>query len=128
VSARIRIGLVGGNAERGWARDAHVPAVKHLADTFELAAVSARTQEAAEAARSAMMVLGCHGSGCVSTLEVVRGTADKPFLFEREGKHGRIGISGGHPDSYQAGVLTLASQLEANTTPAVPGLSGPRPI
>jgi predicted dehydrogenase len=302
MSALIRVGLVGGNAERGWARDAHVPALKHLADTFELAAVSARTQEAAEAARSTfgaqrafgdslalakdpgidlvvvtvkvpehravvlealaagkhvycewplgrdageavemaamvrpgshaviglqglsapairqaaalvasgaigqplslrvmsptagwgrsappfyaylqdkrngatletiagghtlaaietivgayvqvdarnsilrrrvqisgtektverscadhMMVLGHHDSGCVSTLEVVSGTADKPFLFELEGEQGRISISGGHPGGYQAGVLTLASSV--GVASAVPGLSGP---
>jgi predicted dehydrogenase len=48
----IRLGIVGANAERGWAKDAHVPALKHL-PRFQIAAVSAPTQERAEAAAKA---------------------------------------------------------------------------
>ena len=50
-SAKIRVGIIGANAERGWARDAHIPALKSLAQDFELSAVSARTQDIAELAR-----------------------------------------------------------------------------
>ena len=50
---KIRVGIVGANAERGWARDAHLPALRHLPDDFELAAISARTQELADQARAA---------------------------------------------------------------------------
>jgi predicted dehydrogenase len=49
----IRVGIVGGHPERGWAYDAHVPALRRLGEDFTLAAVSARTQEMAEAARAA---------------------------------------------------------------------------
>ena len=52
-TAKIRVGIVGANPERGWARDAHVPALQHLSDQYELAAVSARTQEIADAAKAA---------------------------------------------------------------------------
>src|SRR6516164_6889129 len=48
----IRVGIVGANAQRAWAHDAHVPALAALPG-FQLAAVSARTQELAEAARAA---------------------------------------------------------------------------
>jgi predicted dehydrogenase len=48
----IRVGIVGANAERGWARDAHVDALAALPD-LELDAVSARNQDLAEAARAA---------------------------------------------------------------------------
>jgi predicted dehydrogenase len=48
---KIRVGIVGANAARGWARDAHIPALKALEHDFELTAVSARTQEIAEEAR-----------------------------------------------------------------------------
>jgi predicted dehydrogenase len=48
-----RIGLVGGNATRAWAHDAHVPALKALAYRFVIEAVSARTQELADAAAAA---------------------------------------------------------------------------
>jgi predicted dehydrogenase len=48
----LRVGIVGANAARGWAKDAHVPALRGL-PRFALAAVSARTRENAEAAAKA---------------------------------------------------------------------------
>jgi predicted dehydrogenase len=48
----LRVGIVGANAARGWARDSHRPALASLAQ-FSLAAVSARTQVLAEEARVA---------------------------------------------------------------------------
>ena len=47
----IRVGIVGANAERGWARDAHLDALRALSSTFTISAVSARdlTQAAAAA-------------------------------------------------------------------------------
>ena len=45
----LRVGIIGANAERGWARESHVPAVQHL-DGLELAAVANKGQEAADAA------------------------------------------------------------------------------
>lgn len=53
LSGKIRLGIVGANAARGWARDAHLPALKALTHEYELRAVSARTQEIADAAREA---------------------------------------------------------------------------
>ena len=47
------MGIVGANPERGWARDAHVPALAALGDRFALTAVSARTRQIADAARTA---------------------------------------------------------------------------
>lgn len=47
----LRVAIVGANAERGWARDAHLPALRALPETFSVAAVSARSQQAAEQAR-----------------------------------------------------------------------------
>jgi predicted dehydrogenase len=48
----LRVGIVGANAERAWARDAHIPALRTLPQ-FSLAAVSARTQELADKAAAA---------------------------------------------------------------------------
>lgn len=48
----IRVGVAGGNAQRGWAHDAHAPALRRLAD-YELVAVSARTRTLAEEACAA---------------------------------------------------------------------------
>lgn len=49
TSAPIRVGIVGANPERGWARDAHLAALRALPD-FAIAAVSARTQQIADEA------------------------------------------------------------------------------
>lgn len=67
----IRVGVVGGNAERGWARDAHVPALARLPQ-FALAAVSARSQEAAEAAARAFGAARAYGDtfGMIADPEV----------------------------------------------------------
>jgi predicted dehydrogenase len=47
--APLRIGFAGANADRGWARDAHLAAIKTIPD-LTIAAVSARTQEIADGA------------------------------------------------------------------------------
>jgi predicted dehydrogenase len=52
MSEPLRVGVVGANADRGWARDAHFPALAKLRQ-FKLAAVSARTQALADEARAA---------------------------------------------------------------------------
>jgi predicted dehydrogenase len=49
--APLRIGIIGANPERGWARDAHLPALRAL-DGFVIQAVSARTQDIADAAKA----------------------------------------------------------------------------
>jgi predicted dehydrogenase len=46
----LRIGFAGANAERGWAKDAHLGAIKALPD-LTVQAVSARTQEIADGAK-----------------------------------------------------------------------------
>jgi predicted dehydrogenase len=52
MDTALRVGIVGANAHRAWARDAHIPALAGLPG-LELAAVSARTQSLAEEARVA---------------------------------------------------------------------------
>ena len=48
----LRLGIVGANPERGWARDTHIPALSALPG-LEIFAVSARTQQIADAAAAA---------------------------------------------------------------------------
>ncbi|MFC4595743.1 Gfo/Idh/MocA family protein [Sphingobium tyrosinilyticum] len=48
--APVRVGIVGANAQRGWARDAHLDALRSLSSLYRIAAVSARDQAQAEAA------------------------------------------------------------------------------
>jgi predicted dehydrogenase len=56
----LRVGIIGANAERGWARESHVPAVQHV-DGLELAAVANKGQAAADAAAEAFGVARAYG-------------------------------------------------------------------
>lgn len=51
----LQVGVIGANAQSGWARESHVPAVQALAG-FQLAAVATSTRETAAAARDAFGV------------------------------------------------------------------------
>jgi predicted dehydrogenase len=46
----IRVGIIGANPDRGWAAQAHIPALKSLADDFEITALSTSRRESADAA------------------------------------------------------------------------------
>src|SRR5205809_3670661 len=48
---RIRVGIIGANPDRGWAAQAHIPALKSLSDDFEISALSTSRRESADAAR-----------------------------------------------------------------------------
>src|SRR5260221_12605652 len=47
---RIRVGIIGANPDRGWAAQAHIPALKVLSDDFEITALSTSRRESADAA------------------------------------------------------------------------------
>src|SRR5438034_1142375 len=47
---RIRVGIIGANPDRGWAAQAHIPALTSLADDFEITALSTSRHESADAA------------------------------------------------------------------------------
>src|SRR3954453_21914415 len=47
---RIRVGIIGANPERGWAAQAHIPALRSLADDFEITALSTTRRASAAAA------------------------------------------------------------------------------
>src|SRR5256885_5623745 len=47
---RIRVGIIGANPDRGWAAQAHIPALKSLSDDFEMTALSTSRRESADAA------------------------------------------------------------------------------
>jgi predicted dehydrogenase len=74
-----------------------------------------------------MIVLGRHEGGCISTLEVAGGVADKPFTLELEGENGWLRITGNNPGGYQTGMLTLQSNVTGSPVPELvtSGLKGP---
>jgi predicted dehydrogenase len=47
---RIRVGIIGANPDRGWAAQAHIPALKSLSDDFKITALSTSRRESADAA------------------------------------------------------------------------------
>src|SRR5260221_6514964 len=47
---RIRVGIIGANRDRGWAAEAHIPALQSLSDDFEITALSTSRRESADAA------------------------------------------------------------------------------
>src|SRR5947209_14098349 len=47
---RIPVGIIGANPDRGWAAQAHIPALKSLSDDFEITALSTSRRESANAA------------------------------------------------------------------------------
>src|SRR5438876_4507878 len=47
---RIRVGIIGANPDRGWAAQAHIPALKSLSDDFEITVLSTSRRESADAA------------------------------------------------------------------------------
>ncbi|MDX6513048.1 MAG: hypothetical protein QOE36_2552 [Gaiellaceae bacterium] len=47
---RIRVGIIGANPDRGWAAQAHIPALRSLSDDFEITALSTTRRASAEAA------------------------------------------------------------------------------
>src|SRR2546428_5307410 len=47
---RIRVGIIGANPDRGWAAQAHIPALRSLPDEFEITGLSTTRRESAEAA------------------------------------------------------------------------------
>jgi predicted dehydrogenase len=46
----IRVGIIGVNPGRGWAAQAHIPALKSMPDDFEITALSTRRRASADAA------------------------------------------------------------------------------
>src|SRR5260221_791692 len=50
AARRIRVGIIGANPDRGWAAQAHIPALRSLADDFEITALSTTRRESADAA------------------------------------------------------------------------------
>src|SRR5438034_5658432 len=49
-SHTIRVGIIGANPDRGWARQAHIPALQSLSDEFEITALSTSRSVSAAAA------------------------------------------------------------------------------
>jgi predicted dehydrogenase len=50
MTKKIRVGIIGANPDRGWAAQAHIPALRSLPDDFEITALSTSRRESADAA------------------------------------------------------------------------------
>ena len=50
MTDKIRVGIIGANPDRGWAAQAHIPALRSLPDDFEITALSTSRRESADLA------------------------------------------------------------------------------
>lgn len=72
-----------------------------------------------------VLAIGRHASGCVSSLEIIGGTADTPFCFELRGTKGTLAVTSNHLGGYQCGQLTVTTNPPSapQPEPAVPALT-----
>src|SRR5882724_3803157 len=86
MTRRIRVGIIGANPDRGWAAEAHIPALQSLPDDFEITALSTSRRESADAARQRFGVprgFGNHQELVNSAdVDVVAITVKVPHHFE----------------------------------------------
>src|SRR5437764_7817279 len=83
---RIRVGIIGANPDRGWAAQAHIPALQSLGDDFEITALSTTRRESADAAGKLFGVPAAfdnHQALVMSpTVDVVAVTVKVPYHLE----------------------------------------------
>src|SRR5207245_10609214 len=83
---RIRVGIIGANPDRGWAAQAHIPALKSLSDDFEITALSTSRRESADAASKVFGVPlafdNHHELVNSPTVDVVAVTVKVPYHLE----------------------------------------------
>src|SRR5437588_3394148 len=83
---RIRVGIIGANPDRGWAAQAHIPALTSLSDDFEITALSTTRRESADVAAERFGVPAAfdnHEELVTSpTVDVVAVTVKVPYHLE----------------------------------------------
>jgi predicted dehydrogenase len=83
---RIRVGIIGANPDRGWAAQAHIPALTALSDDFEITALSTSRRESADAAGKLFgvpLAFDNHHELVTSpTVDVVAVTVKVPYHLE----------------------------------------------
>src|SRR5437588_5928813 len=85
-SHTIRVGIIGANPDRGWAMQAHIPALQSLSDDFEITALStSRSVSAAAAGKLFSVPLAFdnhHDLVKSAAVDVVAITVKVPYHFE----------------------------------------------
>jgi predicted dehydrogenase len=83
---RIRVGIIGANPDRGWAAQAHIPALQSLSDDFEITALSTSRRESADAASELFGVPAAfdnhHDLVTSADVDVVAITVKVPYHLE----------------------------------------------
>jgi predicted dehydrogenase len=85
-ATKIRVGIIGASPDRGWAAQAHIPALRSLSDDFEITALSTTRHESADAAGELFGVPAAfdnhHELVNSPTVDVVAVTVKVPYHLE----------------------------------------------
>jgi predicted dehydrogenase len=85
-ATKIRVGIIGASPDRGWAAQAHTPALRSLSDDFEITALSTTRHESADAAGELFGVPAAfdnhHELVNSPTVDVVAVTVKVPYHLE----------------------------------------------
>lgn len=141
MTRNLRVGIIGVSADRGWARESHVPAVQSLSG-LELAAVATQAQATADAAAGAFGVSGAYGDAADliadTSIDIVTVAASVPAHRDLivaalgAGKHvvteWPVGTSAGQTEEIAAiagrSGLRTAVGLQARVNPAAVRAAG----
>lgn len=86
MTRKIGVGIIGASPERGWASDAHIPALRALTEDFEFVALSTSRRESAEEAsrRFGVPLAFAHHAPLIARpeVDVVAVTVKVPHHFE----------------------------------------------
>ena len=85
-----------------------------LQDSVEIAGTGEKVERTCA---DHLAILGRHGNGCVSSVEILGGV-NLPLRFELRGTEGTLEIAGHHPGGYQCGHLTVTTSPASAPQPA----------
>src|SRR5258708_16001477 len=130
MTGPLRVGVVGANPNRSWAKDSHIPALRSL-ENVQLAAVATTSRASADAAAAEFGVRTAYDDPraliAASDIDIVSVCVRVPYHRElvlaaiAAGKHGDFGWP---PGRYPRGAAALAP---APAAPPGPLRRGPAP-
>ena len=102
----LRVGVIGANPNRSWAKDSHIPALRSL-ENVQLAAVATTSRASADAAAATFGVRGAYDGPLAlitaSDIDIVSVCVRVPYhqgrsgITAMKGLADRLGVTNNHP-------------------------------